>query len=57
MKEEYEKYKECEYFSMLLPMNDFIKKQHYPISSNVPAVDNSIAIYTIANNHIVMITR
>ena len=26
MHEEYEKYKECEYFSMLLPMNDFIKK-------------------------------
>ena len=57
MLKDYEMFKKGEYFNMLLPTNDFVKRQPYPISSNVPAVDNSIAIYTIDEKHIVMVTQ
>lgn len=57
MLKDYELFKKGEYFNMLLPTNDFVKQSLYPISSNIPAVDNSIAIYTIAENHILLVTR
>lgn len=57
MLKDYELFKKGEYFNMLLPTNDFVKRQPYPISSNVPAVDNSIAIYTIDKKHILILTR
>ena len=57
MLKDYELFKKGEYFNMLLPTNDFVKQSFYPISSNVPAVDNSIAVYTIAEKHILFVTR
>lgn len=45
------------YYNMLLPYNDFISPQQYGISSNVPAVDNSIAVYKIADKHLLIIVR
>ena len=42
---------------MLLPTNDFAKRKPYTISSNVPAADNSIAIYKISEDHLIFIVR
>lgn len=42
---------------MLLPTNDFVSPSKYSIPSNVPAVDNSIAIYRITEKHLLLVTR
>ena len=57
MKEKYEEFKEGVYYQMLLPTNDFVKHKPYMISSNVPAADNSIAIYKISEDHLIFIIR
>ena len=57
MKERYEEFKEGVYYQMLMPTNDFTKSKPYMISSNVPAADNSIAIYTISEDHLIFIVR
>ena len=57
MKERYEEFKEGVYYQMLLPTNDFTKRKPYMISSNVPAADNSIAIYKISEDHLIFIIR
>ena len=57
MKEKYEEFKKGVYYQMLLPTNDFAKRKPYTISSNVPAADNSIAIYKISEDHLIFIVR
>ena len=42
---------------MLMPTNDFVKQKPYMISTNVPVADNSIAIYTISEDHLLFIVR
>ena len=42
---------------MIMPTNDFTKRKPYMISLNVPAADNSIAIYTISEDHLIFIVR
>ncbi len=42
---------------MLLPTNDFVSPSKYSIPSNVPAVDNSISVYRVTENHLLLVTR